>query len=58
MTRELDINTRLEDFLAADNEDVKNLNRGAVEEIFEQWLQDFKLTQPSDYFLTGQSIII
>lgn len=32
-------------------EEAKNLDRKAVEQIMDEWLYEFQLTQPSEYFL-------
>src|SRR6185436_9227247 len=49
-TKEAAINQMIQDYLE-DDDKAKQLDRKAVEEIMDQWLAEFQLTQPSEYFL-------
>lgn len=55
MKVDTEITQRLEETLSAENEDIKNLDRAAVEKIFDEWLSGFELRQPSSYFLKHQT---
>lgn len=50
ITQEAGINQMVQDILD-DDDKAKLLDRAAAEEIMENWLSGFRLTQPSDYFL-------
>ena len=44
------ISTKLDDILQND-EEAKTLDRKAIEDLLDQWLDEFRLVQPTEYFL-------
>lgn len=51
LTQEAQINTIIDDFLGDDDKAKQQLDKKYVEELFDSWLYQFQLTQPSEYFL-------
>lgn len=50
MTKDLFINQKIDDYLQNDDE-AKQLTRQSIEQLLDEWLAEFRLTQPTDYFL-------